>query len=91
MPFTLFFLRFPESTRLSVLTSQQSKQLQEGLSKVTSDADPAVRERAANLKKLIKENFVFEEEKEEEEEEEDEDDGGETGGEEGEDDGMTAE
>ncbi|XP_030852041.1 proteasome adapter and scaffold protein ECM29-like [Strongylocentrotus purpuratus] len=81
--------KLAESTRLSVLTSQQSKQLQEGLSKVTSDADPAVRERAANLKKLIKENFVFEEEEEEEEEEDD--DEGESGEEGGEDDGMTAE
>ncbi|XP_063962407.1 proteasome adapter and scaffold protein ECM29-like isoform X1 [Lytechinus pictus] len=87
--------KLAESSRLSVLTSHQSKLLQEGMSKVTSDADPAVRERAANLKKFIKESFVFEEEEEEQEEdEEDEEDGdGETGrkGKDGESGGMTTE
>nr|XP_054765332.1 proteasome adapter and scaffold protein ECM29-like [Lytechinus pictus] len=87
--------KLAESSRLSVLTSPQSKLLQEGMSKVTSDADPAVRERAAILKKFIKESFVFEEEEEEQEEdEEDEEEGdGETGrkGEDGESGRMTTE
>ncbi|XP_071509934.1 proteasome adapter and scaffold protein ECM29-like [Diadema antillarum] len=53
-----------EPSRQTVLSYWEAHDLQEALSKVTSDPDPAVRERAVLLKNVIKEAFVNDQEEE---------------------------